>query len=265
MTEPILVDQVLLLRDAGASEELGAALWAALREVEAFYNLDRKRATFRRTYISEVVPRDLKKGPGRFMGLERLVNLFGSAMGWQENWVERSAEQFLQQSSAELWESSEGKFSRTYDARKIAGSVRQLPEMEQARAQVIVTDQELTPPRDWRYVIWDRGVISTVPTDPEYWQMQDPHRIAVIKHRVRTACISVVGTHIGLRRCDNERCFLYDRVESVLRLDRMVELGPEHGIEALAGRGFEVRSSAPKSMQPVLKNPAPDEGWWYYA
>ncbi len=264
MAEPILVEQVLLLQDASVSEELGAALWAAFKEVESFYNLDRKRARFRRTYMSEVVPHDLKKEPVRFLGVERLVDLFRGAPAQSVEPEEPPIEQFVGKASKELWESAEGKFSRTYSAWKIASSVEQLPEMAQGGVRVIITDQELIPPRDLHYVIWDRGVISIVPTDPRYWQMEDPNRIAIIKHRVRTACLSVVGRYVGLRRCHNEHCFLFNQVDSVLRLDAMVELGPEHGIEALAGRGFDVRSSRPSAVQPVVESPTPDEGWWFY-
>lgn len=132
-------------------------------------------------------------------------------------------------------------------------------------SRITVTDQELTPPTNWRYIIWKETpkiIISTVPIDPLYWGMNDIHRLAVIKHRLRTACLCNVGTLIGLQRCNNESCFLYRNVDSVTRLDGMVKLGPEHGINSLEGKGFDVFNDTPSETQQVVMNPPPKR--WFY-
>ena len=56
MTNPVAIVQVLLLFDEKNSAAYGPALWAALHEVEAFYNTGRRRMDVRRFYISPYVP-----------------------------------------------------------------------------------------------------------------------------------------------------------------------------------------------------------------
>lgn len=56
MTDPTPITQVLLLFDEKNSGEYGLALWAALHEVEAFYNAGERRMDVRRLYISPYVP-----------------------------------------------------------------------------------------------------------------------------------------------------------------------------------------------------------------
>jgi predicted Zn-dependent protease len=165
--------------------------------------------------------------------------------------------------SKSQWKKVEGMFARTYDAEKILQMVRELAGEEQsAIIPIVVTDVMLTPPPEWRYIIWDGDkngmVISIPPTDPKFWRINDPNRIAIIKHRVRTAFLSAVGEVIGLESCLNERCFLFDDVESVTCLDSMVLLGPEHNIEALKRRGFKVLPNDPVKVQPVMENPEPE-------
>ena len=262
MTEPISINLVLLLLERGASEELGPALWAAFKEVEAFYNLDMKRAKFRLFNISKPVPKTRDRSivsrvwdfviPDARLGNKRKEK--------QEISKERGS---WKTPTPEQLQGVKGKFSRTVNAEKILRLVGELLPDQHADAQVTVIDQELTPPPDWRYVIWDRRVISTVPTDPQYWGMKDPDRIAIIKHRVRTACLSNVGSLIGLGRCANESCFLYRNVDSVMCLDGLVKLGPEHaGVAALEGRGFEILSSDPGAMQPIVVDPMPKRGFY---
>lgn len=259
----IKVDQVLLFLNPGVSEELGRALWAAMEEVEAFYNFDDQRVVFRRIYLSEHVPDGLKLGYGGFSGLKLWLN---KLLGWDNSDKNASAskEEIFQSTLEDKWQEARGKYSRTYDARKIVATVRKiLADEELGNVTIIVTDQELTPPPDWRYVIWagdtDGGiVISTVPTDPKYWRMSDPHPASIIKHRVRTSCLQIVGRMLGLDVCENERCFLFQPVDSVLRLDHMVELGSEHKIEALANRGYKIRVNDPGVVQSIEKNPEPE-------
>src|SRR4029453_2495881 len=110
---------------------------------------------------------------------------------------------------------------------------------------LVVTDIELTPPPEGRYIIWDQfplgAVASVAPLDPEYWREpydSEQQRVVIAKRRVRAACVSIVGALIGLHRCQNESCFLYANVGSVVRLDEMELIGPEHGVAELTNRGF---------------------------
>jgi hypothetical protein len=129
---------------------------------------------------------------------------------------------------------------------------------------MIVTDTIITPPEDWRYMIWDSwpsakphdAVISTVHLDPAYWDIFDAHRVATIKNRTRTAAMSVCGEFLGLHLCLNRRCFLYDNVESVTDLDHMNRLGHEHDSElgGLSGGHFQGSAPDPNIVQQVVLN-----------
>ena len=123
---------------------------------------------------------------------------------------------------------------------------------------MLVTDVELTPPPDWRYIIWDTFplgcVVSLAPLDPRYWGERMPHdeRVGTIKRRARAAMLAIVGALVGLQRCANDRCYLFADINSVLRLDEMTHLGPEHEVEALAFRGF-VDETSPEDAQEVVR------------
>jgi predicted Zn-dependent protease len=252
------VDQVLMFLNPKVSEELGPALWAALQEVEAFYNFAEQRAVFRRIYLSEVVPEGLILGYGGLSGFSRVWNWLFGGDAPEEN-ASASRTEIVQHTLEGEWQEARGKYARTYDARRIAGTMRRLlPKEGSGTAMVIVTDQELAPPPDWRYVIMDGDidqgiVISTLPTDPRYWQISDPDRVALVKHRIRACCLQIVGRILGLEYCDNERCFLFHPVDSVRNLDHMVELGCEHKIEALAQRGYRIRVNNPSVVQSIEK------------
>jgi hypothetical protein len=86
--------------------------------------------------------------------------------------------------------------------------------------------------------------------------------VAIIKHRIRTAGLSVVGTFLGLKRCDEENCFLFDDVDSVTRLDDMVYLGGDHGLPELANRGFATRPDDPNRVQTIepVRRPRREKG-----
>jgi hypothetical protein len=154
-----------------------------------------------------------------------------------------------------VWDETREGSRRTYNAGRIARLVPTLLDGRQAENSIIVIDQELTPPKDWRYILWERGVISIAPMDPLYWGAKEPNRIAIIKHRVRATCLLLVGRLLGQRRCGNERCFMYSNVDSVMRLDGMVTLGEEHTLPPLVGLGFEVLSSEPKRVQQPVTDP----------
>ena len=252
----VSINNILLIRYPDNSMQLGEALWAASKEVENFYNFGEQRAVFRRSYLSETMPESIqKKGAAGPSVLKKMWDFF-TGSGNQP--VEKEANEVMMNVSQadSKWDTAEAQYVRSYDAGKIAQLARELAgERPSDETQVVVTDLVLVPPPEWRYVIWDGNVISIAPTDPEFWNMKDSNRNAIIKHRVRTACLSVVGQLIGLRRCDNERCFLFGNVDSVTRLDNMVVLGPEHNIEALSQRGFEIFAEEPGKVQPITDNP----------
>jgi hypothetical protein len=109
---------------------------------------------------------------------------------------------------------------------------------------VVVTDRPLMPPPGYRYLIWEAvpgGVAMSMATlDPEYWGewSDETTRQRIVKRRLRAALCSVLGTAIGLVRCDNPQCFLYADVDRVTRLDDFVRIGEEHFVSSLTGRGF---------------------------
>jgi predicted Zn-dependent protease len=165
--------------------------------------------------------------------------------------------------------------SKTYDQEKLVDVTRErvLREGFGAAAStmplMVITDRPITPPKDWRYIIWDiwlepqrSAVISTVPLDPAYWEIPDPRRVVTIKNRTRTAAMSVCGTFLGLERCDNPRCFLYTDVGSVTNLDHMVRLGSEHDSEigGLSGHGFQLPDGDPDIIQRIVQVPSGRSG-----
>ena len=237
----ISISQVLLFRNPEVSHELGQALWAALVEIEAFYNLDQQRAAFSRTYFSESAPQPLLGEIPQF---------------WKER-VSTDGPDFL-------WKHAQGQYAKTYNYQKIVEGIGRLLEPTgRAAPYLIVTDQELTPPPDWRYIIFDgdnRGaVVSTAPADPRYWRDRTPHRVSMIKHRVRTAGLNAVGGFLGLTRCDNRQCFMDSEIDSVSCLDAMVSLCSLHDLPGLTRRGFRVIVSDPHLPHPVEPDPTPLE------
>lgn len=114
---------------------------------------------------------------------------------------------------------------------------------------VVVTDRPIRPPPNWRYRIWDPvpgGVaISFATLDPRYWgeQLELPERRQAVRRRLRAALCSVLGTCLGLVRCDNPWCFLYADVDRVSRLDNLVHIGEEHRVETLSRRGFAMEAA----------------------
>jgi hypothetical protein len=240
VSEPVPILQVLLFRDDKASQELGPTLWAAFQEVENLYNTGRARGAFRRYYMAESVP------PGVLPGLPP---------GWE------SLRAILR--TQDVWRAAAGKYTRTYDHVKLAERVRSLlsPEAGPEFRLLLVTDQEITPPPEWRYMLWAGNnyeeVVSTAPMDPLYWEQDEPHRLMTIKHRARVACCCVVGEFVGLKRCNNSHCFLHTPVDSVTELDAQVRVGKEHKIRELTGRGFSTSADDPARVQDVVTSPTP--------
>jgi hypothetical protein len=265
----ISINQILLLRDSAYSMELGEALWSAFKEVENFYNDGEPRAIFRRYYMSEFIPDSIqKKDTGSALPIrQKMRNFFSGGQIQPEGQIIREEMRSISSDDSK-WASTEGMYVRNYDASKIAslawelaGSGPQEGWSRNGTMQVVVTDLVLVPPPNWRYIIWSKDVISIPPVDPKYWHMQESNRKTIIKHRVRTACLSVVGQLMGLQRCNNERCFLFRDVDSVTRLDDMVVLGPEHDIKALSQRGFEIFSIKPEEVQDIQDSPKGKSEW----
>jgi hypothetical protein len=235
-----MISQALLFRQADISRELGLVLWAALREIETFFNLRPVRTDFRRTYLSEFVPEQLRSE----IGLE-----------WHQA-LERSG-------TTDFWRRVRGQYARTYDQAKLIDGVRRLlAPTGMTEFCFVICDQLLTPPPDLRYIIsaGDKhgAVVSIPPTDPVYWGNRSRDRIHIIKHRVRTNSITSVGEMVfGWHRCDNPECFMFGAIDSVNCLDTMIHLGEEHNEPSLTGRGFQVRSSDPTVPQPIELHPAP--------
>ena len=247
--------QVLFLADPQKSRDLGPALWAALIEVERFYNFGQTRASFQRKYISPYVP---SLGPldQALRGVSRLVGAGPNEVDDARALLSQEARMQTPASNVDF----SGRYRKTYDQRKLFTAMQELmPEATSEASLNILTDYEITPPEDYRYIIWDNvsngSVISLAPTDPIYWREQDSERVATIKHRVRAAALSVTGTSLKLEYCDNPRCFLYEDVDSVTALDLMSHLGKEHGIPELAGRGFDRKTTDPGTIQNVVEVP----------
>jgi hypothetical protein len=252
--EPLTIIQVLLLFDALNSRDLGLALWAALVEIEQFYNLDKQRAAFQRYYVSPFVPR--RSGPIG-SAVRPISSAIRSALGWTPE--PQSALDYLRQE--ERRETDLARFDpreKPTDGTRFMEYARGLvSETSNPFPVVVFTDREITPPRDSRYSLWhlmgDNAIISMRPMDPRYWRDQDPNRGSTIKQRVRAAGLLVTGTLLNFRRCENPHCFLYEDIGSVTTLDFTTELGKEHAVPALAGRGFQ--SSVvmdPTLVQPVV-------------
>ena len=253
----IKVAQVLLLFDEKNSADYGLALWAALVEAEACYNSGEKRLDVSRFYISPHIP-----ALGFFSNiLKSPVFSFFSSDSKSALDLLKQEERVQAKLSSDEVKSPDAK---TYDQERLIKVTRDklLRERFGSSADemplMIVTDRPITPPENWRYVIWDfplepqpNAVMSTVPVDPAYWQISDPQRVSTIKARTRTAIMSICGGFLGLPSCKNPRCFLLEHVDSVLALDRMNTFGKEHSSEIpnLVGRGFEPKRDDPDQIQ----------------
>lgn len=217
----------------------GSALWAAFDEIRRLYETEdgwltvpgitgpaHIQTAFTAHYLSPFVPEEIAPKDASH-SIDQLPDLIENARTGQ-----------------------------VYDQRAVGALVKDI--LGVPGTQLIVTDLELIPPYDWRYIIWDvveMGVVASItPLDPAYWgiRMGARERVGKIKARTRAACASVVGSLLGLRRCDNETCYLYADVDSVLRLDDMVHLGEEHGVERLAFRGFSLLAEEPEQPAEIV-------------
>lgn len=224
----------LLFKDRRNSTELTPAIWAALQEVEALYTRLARAPRFARICLVE------EDGKAAAESVTILNHELWKA----------------------IWAGARSPRARSLDQEKLARSVRPLlgPHAETANL-ILVTDQEITPPPEWRYILWDGwerdSIVSLAAMDPVYWGEVDDERSVTLKRRARAACCSAVGEVMGLERCHNPKCFLYAAVDSVLRLDDMEFIGAEHELAPLTGVGFLPARTfmffrgAPTAVQPV--------------
>ena len=251
--KPQTIIQALALFDQENSSEYGLALWAALHEVDLFYRLAHAQIEYRRFYIAPSPPSSSL--------LENISRAFAALLQGEQVQTAPDLpkhEQVLSFGLSELLQSSR----RTYDQRQLARIVRRLIDPGLRDHLMIITDRPITPPRKWRYIIWETisktkaSVISAAPLDPEYWRDRDPDRVMRIKTRTRNAAISITGELIGLQRCANPTCFLFDNVDSVTVLDEMHAFGAEHHLSELSGYGFD-EIGDPTLLQPAKSQPLP--------
>ncbi|MEJ7601580.1 MAG: hypothetical protein WKG01_26995 [Kofleriaceae bacterium] len=134
------------------------------------------------------------------------------------------------------WVSVRGRLSRTLDVKQVGRRVREatVGVVTPSDSLLIVVNQELSPPPEWRYLLWDTSpttvtsVISACQMDPYYWSGDVADRFAVLQTRLRVAMFSSVGEHLGLSRCDNDACYMRRDVFSVIELDEMRGCCAEH-------------------------------------
>jgi predicted Zn-dependent protease len=238
-----------MIADDGNYRELSKPLRAAIDEVKSFYNHGNERVIVSKGEI--VGGRNLKNELEKIkLGLPTSHDSSATALNQLRN--------------------ARGRYFRTYDQRKLANLHREVLGNEvrgKDTLYVTVTDLEITPPKEWRYILWDYwptndAVISLAAMDPNYWRIEDQNRVATIKHRARTACLCVIGLFLGLTGCQNESCFMYSEVESVVRLDQMRYLGEEHNeFKNLVKRGFSVQPNDLEKVQRIIREPRPVYDW----
>lgn len=227
----IELDQVLLLSNPGAYRALGPALWSALEEASSLFQAGGATLRVKRIFLSPSDP----------IGFDAPAPLPAAASAIR----------------AKVWEKAAGQLSGVYDQLRLLRLVRELLSIPSGRALLIVFDREITPPPEWRYIIWDGSgndaIVAVPPVDPRHWGVRDERRAATIKHRVRGACLSILGSWHGLGRCTNPTCIMYGQVDSANCLDVMTHVGAEHSeFPSLAGKGYRRRLSAdPSNVQPI--------------
>jgi predicted Zn-dependent protease len=247
MREPLRINLALLLVGDDNRGAVAESLWTMFGELSALWNTEGELVQFASFYAGTEPARGI---------------------------VERSENRHLIPVPAdaidEMLATTRGTYASTIDQDALAKRMRALVDRHGALGEelLLVTDRELTPPRGWRYILWQRTesawVVSTAPMDPDYWGIEDPQRVRKIKQRARAACMIAVGLALGLERCENPQCFMFERVDSVTRLDVMRGIGDEHKeFPAVESVGFSpVDVTDPREEQPLAK--AADlkiEGW----
>jgi predicted Zn-dependent protease len=253
---PAKIIQALALFEEKNSAEYGLALWAAFHEVERFYRTAGAVVEYRRFYIAPSPP-----SPSFLQSITHALDKWIPG-GELQSALELLRQNEVRSSAAPSAELSPDSRRRTYDQTRLGAIIRKMVDPQLSGDHLmIVTDRPITPPPKWRYIIWENdpntntSVISTAPLDPDYWRDRDPHRVLTVKTRTRNAALSITGELIGLERCENPSCFLFDDVDSVTVLDEMQELGKEHGITKLVGYGFDDVVNDPTLVQPATTQP----------
>ena len=251
---------------------LAGAIWAAFQEIEDLFRpaghetdlhipiLDSPTATeavvrpeFARSYIGARAvqpPPGVRAARGSEEVLERLVadQTPSPSMSWGS-------------SSYAEWQSSRSDPSvaslRTVPARVLGTLVQEY--VQPAGWTLVATDIELQG-ADGGYLIWDGfpqgSVVSMAALDPRYWREpveSEAHRSRAIKVRARSACISVIGSLLGLQRCTNRFCYMCVDVDTLPEIDEMRIIGDEHACPELANRSFRPNDDplAVESIEPV--------------
>jgi hypothetical protein len=229
---PISVAQVVLFRESRNYNELARVVWTAMAEAVNFFSL-----------------------ANLIIKSRRLVCFPAAGILKEELPAEKDASKYLADAD-HFWAEVRAPYSRTYAQAKIVQQVRKQFFTRATEKLFIVTDQEICPPKNWRYILWDGTgadvVISIAAMDPRYWGQQINDIRSLMKHRCRTALINTMGEEIGISRCMNEQCLEFDNIDSVTRLDEMLYLGTEHSLAELTGRGFAPESNNPEELQPVI-------------
>jgi hypothetical protein len=252
MDASLTLSQVELFRDLDASRELGPAIQAAFREVENFYNRAGARLQCSRFRILS------KHVTTAFSTVAREKPSLDEAPK-----VDPDSEPTALEVRGDLWDSVRGRYSKTVDHEKLGEVVTlALRTNNKPNHVLIVTDQELTPPPKWRYVIWHYdgtiASISLAPLDPRYWgesaDSLPPSRVGIIKQRIRVAGLSIVGAWLGLQRCEHPGCFMFGPIDSFVQLDDMDHLSAEHVSEApwlqnVFGLSFPAVSECPDRVE----------------
>lgn len=247
------VSLVMLFHRPELITEFGAALWAAFQEVKHFYTAADPAVGFS---LHRMI----------VQGCESLLSL-------------RDGRELLVPST--LWDAAWGPYSGTIDHTRLIHKVRETLPEERDRPLLVVIDEELTPPEGFRYVMWldskinAATVLSLSTLDPQYWTEVAPGprlvsvdsdstksdcvRKTITKRRARTLSLLIVGSFLGLSRCNTPNCFLYEQTTSVARIDQLVQLGPEHAgelpeIENVIGASFPYESANPEKVDSLIVN-----------
>ncbi|HSN44705.1 MAG TPA: hypothetical protein VLR88_11725 [Propionibacteriaceae bacterium] len=246
VSRPIEVNVVLLLENL---EPFGAAAWQAIAEAAAIYAVADGWIEVNLSSSSDL--RVAPKIQAIYLGREHLPSVRSSLPSERVEELLRltvARRPATKGASSEPDASSDGtrrgsSGDAVADQLALVGYVGDALE-HTSGTLVVVHDRPIQPPMGMRYLIWDPvpggAAISFATLDPLYWgtRMDEAERLAAIRRRLRAALCSVLGTAIGLVRCDNPSCFLFANVDRVTRLDSMVRIGEEHGAPALTGRGY---------------------------
>lgn len=239
------IELALFLRDERTTEPVGRALFAAMCEVQEFFGGAGHRLQVpigHSEHVADVVPAFRKTilAPGPLGVLPRPAD----------------REELGTAQYAEVCERLPSDTLGRVHHQELGGTLRAVLGSEEIL--VVVTDLEIAPPTNLRYLIWDvffnGAVVSSAPTSPAYWGGLDTAHddpVKAVKWRTRAACIAVVGSLLGMTRCDDDQCYLYENVDAVNRLDEMVYLGAEHAVEGLSGYGFPDVEPVPDKIAAV--------------